>query len=159
PVAMALPDGRTVQIGYDTAGRASTVTFPGGGIAFAYASGTGRLASATSTGGQVVTYGYNGTLPTSETWSGPVGGQVRWNYDKFQKLVSERVQGGSTVSFGYEADGLMTNAGALTIVRDSVNGLPSTTALRGANDTFGYDAFGKVTSYAAKYQSTTLWNS
>jgi RHS repeat-associated protein len=157
PVAVALPEGQTVEIQYDSAGRTSGAEMPGASLAFVYSPTTGKLASASTSGGEQLAYAFNGVTPTSETWTGPVAGQVRWNFDKYQKLVSETA-GGTTTSFAYELDGQVTSVGSLSIARDATTGLATSSTLRGATDTAGYDSFGQVLTYAAKYLTTSLWS-
>ena len=126
---IARPDGINVDLGYDPAGRLASVTIPRGSIAFGYGPSSGNLTSLTSPDGVSLAYAYDGSLPTQESWSGPIAGSVSLSYDSNFRPVSQSVNGGSTVAFGYDADGLLTSAGALGFTREPANGLLTTTTL------------------------------
>lgn len=95
-----------LQYGYDTAGRVSTLVDPGG-VSLAFT--------------------YDGALPLTETWSGLVTGAVARTFTTNFEIATEQVAGTAAVSFGYDADRLLTHAGALTIDRDAATGLVSGT--------------------------------
>lgn len=65
--------------GYDSAGRVSTVSDPGG-VDFAFT--------------------YDGALPLSETWSGPIAGVVSRTFTTNFEVATEEVSGTSAVGFG-----------------------------------------------------------
>ena len=58
---------------------------------------------------------------TSETASGVVPGTVGWTYDSDFRVATTSVNGAS-VSYQYDADSLLTAAGALTITREPATG-------------------------------------
>ena len=81
-------------------------------------------------------YAYDGTLATSETLEGSVGGMVSWSYDNDLALQRETVRCTTAtntacqpVVFGYDQDKLLTAAGALTLLRNAQNGLLTGTTL------------------------------
>jgi len=152
---VARPDGTTIRIAYDGAGRAAGVTLPETELAFAYDPNTGRLSTANGPGDQQVAYGYDGVLTKQTTWSGGVRGQVVWGYDNSLKVVSESVNG-TGVSFAYDADGLLTQAGAMVLAPSATTGLLTGTSLGAVIDAFTYDSFGERATYASKYQATEL---
>src|SRR5262249_40981982 len=71
-----LPGSRTGDIGYDTAGRRTTYTSADVQIRRTYDATTGRLVLVAGADGVTLSYGHDGALPTSETWTGPVNGVV-----------------------------------------------------------------------------------
>lgn len=121
------PDGQRVSFNYDAAGRLRELLLPSGTLGYAYAPATGKLATITAPDGGTLSYVYDGFLPTTETWSGAVTGQVDRAYDNDLRL-SRLTVNGLAASFTYDRDGLLTGAGSLTVERD-VNGLPSATRL------------------------------
>jgi RHS repeat-associated protein len=149
------PDGSAITVSYDSAGRTSAIALPTGTIGFSYDPKTGRIGAATA-GGETLVYGYDGILPTGLAWSGPVRGSVSWIYDRYMKLVSEEVNGQSGISFAYDGDGLLTQAGAMTLTWDS-NALLTATSVGGVSDSIGYDNFGARTSYSAHYNTTAIF--
>jgi RHS repeat-associated protein len=157
PTAIQRPDGQTTAFGYDASGRLNGVTFSRGALGYGYDS-AGRVSTLTDPGGVGLTFGYDGSLPTSEAWSGPVAGAVTRTFTTDFTVASETVVGSAAVGFGYDADGLLTTAGALTIARDAGTGLVSGTTLGTTTDTFTYNAFGESTHQTAQANSTTVFD-
>src|SRR5207249_5057757 len=72
------------------------------------------------------------------------------------------VNGGNTISFGYDNDSLLTSSGAETITRSAQNGLITGTTLGAVTDTRGYSTFGELSTYSAtvnKDRKSTRLNS
>ena len=97
-------------------------------------------------------YEYDGPLLTLETWSGAVAGTVSRTYDTFFRDSTESVNGGSTVTYGYDNDGLLTSAATATatlaVHRQTATGLlDSTTVGAGVGrvgSTLSYDSHGEL---------------
>jgi RHS repeat-associated protein len=142
------PDGQTLDFAYDPAGRLQTLTTPEGGTAYAY-DGVGKLASITAPDGGGIGYTYAGALLTQTQWSGAVTGTVGFAYDNDFRVQSITVNGGNALAYGYDADSLLSSAGALSLTRDAQNGLLTGTALGMVTDTRTYTGFGELASYAA----------
>ncbi len=84
------------------------------------------------------------------TWgSGPVTGSVSWTYDSDFRVATEAVNGATAVSYAYDADSLVTQAGALSLTRDPVTGVVTGTTLGLVADTRSVTTFGEVASYRA----------
>jgi YD repeat-containing protein len=62
------PDGAIINLGYDTAGRLETLTTPLRQVVFGYNAITGLLSTVTAPGA-TLSYGFDGGLMTSETWT------------------------------------------------------------------------------------------
>ena len=159
-VVLPTGDGE-ITYAYDSAGRLQTVTGPD-------PAGTAKP--------RRMTYGYDGFLPLSTTWgcagappcpAGTVEGTVSREYDDSMRLVKQRVNGASEVTYGYDADDLLTTVTSGTalfeITRDPQKGglVTATKLTNGAatpkiTDTRTYDAFGDVATYEARYNDTTL---
>ncbi|OIP99637.1 MAG: hypothetical protein AUK35_07185 [Zetaproteobacteria bacterium CG2_30_46_52] len=60
--------------------------------------------------------------------SGSVNGTVGVTYDANFRVVSRTV-GATPINYTYDADGLLTGAGALSLSRDAQNGLLTGTTL------------------------------
>src|SRR5208283_4270160 len=137
-------DGQMVRFGYDSAGRLSSTTTPTKTINYSYDSTTGNLSAASIGGGEALAYGYNGPLPTSSTLTGTVAGSVSRTYNNNFWVTSESINGGNTVQFAYDNDGLLTRAGPMAVSHDLQDfGLINRTALARAVDTRAYNAFGE----------------
>jgi len=148
-VQVTRPDGATISLGYDAAGRLSTLTLPRGQVRYTYDPATGNLSTLTDPDGETLTYRYDGNLLTNTTWSGAVAGSVQRTYDNNFRLTAERVNGGHTIDFQYDADGLLTDAGALHLSRDLHNGLLTGSTLATSTDARTYNSFGELDSYRA----------
>lgn len=155
------PDGQTIDFGYDSAGRLSSTTTPTETITYSYDAITGNLSSASINGGEALAYGYNGPLPTSSALTGTVSGTISRVYNNNFWVTSESINGGNTVNFTYDNDGLITKAGALTLKLDPKDGLIKGSTLGSVTDTLTYDTFGELTGYTANHKvgttNTTLY--
>ncbi|HJX51200.1 MAG TPA: RHS repeat-associated core domain-containing protein [Polyangia bacterium] len=166
PTVVHRPDGSQIVTTYDSAGRVSTTTYPKGPstsdgtvtVTRAYSPTTGKLVSASTSDGQTVTYGYDGSLLLSTTWSGTVAGSVSRTFNNDFRMASQSVNGANSVAFGYDNDGLLTSADGLTITRDAANGLISDTTLGQVTDHRTYDSDGLLATYEAKFGTTSLYS-
>ena len=154
---VTLPDTSTVAYGYDPlSGNLKTTTYSQGVITRSYNPATGRIASVTAASGESVAFGFDGFLPTSQTWSGAVTGVVGLGYNaNFQ--VTSRTVDGSGISFGYDPDGLLTSAGTLIVSRSPQNGLISGTTFGKTTDAYTYDPNGRLASYTASYAGSAIY--
>jgi RHS repeat-associated protein len=174
------PDGGTIDYEYDDFGRLETLTLdpatgapevqhyvyddPGGS-----GDETGNLA-------QIVTpeakleFSYDGGLPTGEAWSGTglATASVTQHYDASFRRDRQELTVGTTseseITFGYDNDDLLTQAGALTLTRDPANGLLRGTSITSGSgtitDTIDYGTgnhFGEVAHYTAKHNGTPFF--
>jgi RHS repeat-associated protein len=155
---VARSDGKTVSFTYDTAGRLDSMVTPTSATTYAYNTTTGNLASASITGGEDLTYAYNGSLLTESTWAGKVAGNVSLTYNNNFWVISRSINSGSAVAYSYDNDGLLSQAGTLSLTRTNTNGLISGTALALATDARTYNTFGELTGYTASYSGSHLYN-
>jgi RHS repeat-associated protein len=151
------PDGQTVDLAYDSAGRLSSIAHPHGLMSFNYHPMTGNLVTITDPTGGTLTYAYDGSLLTHETWTGSISGSVQHTYDNDFSIVSQSVNGDSTVIFQYDLDGLLTQVGALGISRDAQNGFITGSTLDNIADTRAYNSFGELSSYRATFNGTDIF--
>jgi RHS repeat-associated protein len=150
---VALPDGRTVQITYDSAGRASTVTLARGKDQFAYAT-SGQLATITTPDGGTLSYQYDGMLPVGAVWTGSVAGRVDNTYDTDFRVSSTSVNG-TAITLKYDRDGRVVQAGDLVVNRTAPARLVSGTQLGNLSTTVTYNGFGEVQSDSASFMGTS----
>ena len=153
------PDSQTIDFGYDSGGRASTVTVPGGQIGYDYGPTTGNLSSVTGpfAATDSLTFAYDGSLLTGVSWSGAVAGSLAATYDDDFRVTQTTVNGGSAVTFGYDQDGLLDQAGSLAIGRDAANGLIDSTTLGSVTTARAYNGFGEFDEYAAQVSSSDVF--
>jgi RHS repeat-associated protein len=163
------PDGSTIALGYDTAGRPASMTIGQGTYTYAYADagGGGKLKSVTTPGGVETMYAFDGPMMTSAQMTGTdVAATIQWTYDNDFRLTSEKVscQTGTTVAcapvqYTYDRDSLLTMAatpaGQLILSRDAQNGLLTGSSVQAISDQWTYNAFGEPASYAANLNGDT----
>jgi RHS repeat-associated protein len=150
------PDQSTIQLGYDGGGRLSTISSAAGLQTLSYAATSGQLTRTERPGATSLSYAYDGALLTSVTWTGAISASIGYTYDNDFRSTSEAVNGEELIAFSYDADSLLTAAGALTLNRDSANGLVSGTTLGSVEDAFTYNAFGEVTGYEVRAGGNSL---
>jgi len=73
---------------------------------------------------------------------------LAFGYQYFISPPRERppVNGANPIAFGYDTDSLLTQAGALSLIRDAQNGFLNGTTLGVVSDTLSYSGFGEVTT-------------
>jgi RHS repeat-associated protein len=152
-VTVTRPDGLAIDLAYDAAGRLDAITVPGNIIDYAYNPATdpaapGKLAAISSSAdGVSLSYAYAGSLLTSTSWSGVVQGTVTHSYDNDLRISTETV-GTDVVSFSYgDGDGLLTQAGALSLSLDKDTALLRDAAIGVLGESYDYNAFGELSSY------------
>ena len=144
-------DGQTIAIGYDGQGRASTVTTPTGTTTLGYDATKGQLTSIQAPGGENEALTWDGFLPTGESWSGPVSGSLSRTFNNNFRVTGLGVDGQGQISYTYDADGLLTGAGSLTLTRDPQTGLLTGSTLGSVTDSRGYTSYGELDTYSAAY--------
>jgi RHS repeat-associated protein len=150
------PGNITVTYGYDNRGRPSVITHPLGIVNLAFAPITSKLMQVSGSDGVTSTFGYDGALVTDSTYSGVISATLHHSYDSNFNLAAETVNGANSVSYSYNQDGLLMQAGALSTSRNTQNGLLTGTTLGGVTDTLGYNQFGEVTTYTAGYNGSNV---
>ncbi len=150
-----------MNFSYDqTTGWLATTTFDRGTTSLGYYS-DGQLHTITTPEGNVVSYGYNGPLVTSEAWSGAVSGSESWSYNN-DLLVGTQTVDGSTTTYGYDNDGLITSlavgSGSMTLTPDPTTGQLDGTTAGAVNDGYTYYPDGSIHHYTATGPSGALYD-
>jgi RHS repeat-associated protein len=149
------PDGGVLSYAYDAAGRLSTLTIPAGQYGYSY-NAAGKLSGITAPGGIGLSYSYNGSLLTGVTWSGGISGNVGFGYDNDFRVNQVSVNGANPISYQYDADSLLIQAGDLAFTRNADNGLLTGTTLGSVSDSYSYNGFGERTAYSASHNGAGL---
>lgn len=68
-------------------------------------------------------------------------------YNNDFRVTQIHVNGANPVTYGYDKDGLITQAGSLTLTHNAQNGLLTGTALGTITDAYTYNGFGETTDY------------
>jgi RHS repeat-associated protein len=159
------PDQQTIALAYDGAGRLAGVTTPEGAASYAYGALDGKLQSITApAGGGAISYTYDGPLTTAITATGPAPGMVKLAYDTEDAsgssnfwLTTRTINGdaASALSFSYDNDGLLIQAGSLQLFPDPGNGLLTGTQLLATADQISRSEYGEVSRYQAAFNDGT----
>ncbi|MGH8567733.1 MAG: RHS repeat-associated core domain-containing protein, partial [Gammaproteobacteria bacterium] len=150
------PDGQRLELTYDSGGRLSTLTAPHGDYTYGYHAATGQLSTLTAPAGGRLSYRYDGFLMTESSWAGDITGSLNRKYNSDFR-ITELAVNGSPIPFGYDADGLLIQAGALALTRNAGHGLLTGTALGALTDRYHYNGFGEVTDSGAEFNATALF--
>ncbi|MBK1722057.1 hypothetical protein CKO23_07295 [Thiocystis violacea] len=156
--SVARPDGQTLTIDYDAAGRLSSLELQPAGqrlATYGYRATTGKLTEITTPDAELI-YSYSGALLTQTQWTGEVNGRVGFGYDTDFRISSITLDGADTIAYGYDADSLLIQAGDLTLTRDAQHGLLTGTALGSVSDRYAYDDFGGLAGYSAESGAGSL---
>jgi RHS repeat-associated protein len=152
------PDGKTVDIDYDAAGRKRLLTIPRGTYTYDYDAATGTMTTIISPDGEGLSFDHDGPFLTGSTWTGTVAGNVTWALDDNLRITSRSVNGENTVNLAYNNDGLLTQAGSLVIDRDTQTGLITETTLGVVSDATVSNGFGELSQYTTARNGTTLYD-
>jgi RHS repeat-associated protein len=146
-VAVGFPDSRTHQATYDSAGRVVSTITSRGTFTIGYDAAS-RVSTLFTPEGQGLTFSYDGALRTTEVYSGVVAGALARVFDNWFRVSSDSVNG-VAVPYGYDADGLLTQAGGLSITRDVASSRVSGTTLGAVTTARLYSNFGELASLTA----------
>jgi RHS repeat-associated protein len=145
------PDGQTTSFTYDAMGRQLTSTSPAGNVSHQTWDAAGQLSGITYTGGATTpatsfTYTIDGQHATMTDGTGTTS----YTYDPYGELVGVTTGSGSTVGYGYDADGHQTTLsypGTGNTVTRTFNSLGQISAIHDAANratTFAYNADGAL---------------
>ncbi|MCB0088890.1 MAG: hypothetical protein KDE54_13330, partial [Caldilineaceae bacterium] len=149
------PDGAVVTVRYDAAGRPQSVALGRGALQYGYDATTGQLNSITAPDGGTLTYKQSGPLLIESQWTGTVAGTVQRAYDNFRRINRLTVNGVS-IAYTHDADGMVTQAGALALMYDA-NGLPSGSTLNNMATSAAFNPFGELSNGRATHGGNALY--
>jgi RHS repeat-associated protein len=150
------PDGSAITLTY-LHSRLASINTSEGMLSFTYDPTSSLLQSVSSPSGEGLAYTYDGTLLTKTTWSGPVQGTLGRNSNQDFQLSSQSVNGQPPVGFLYDSDGLMIQAGGLSLSRDAVTGLVTATSLGSVTTSQAYNSFGELSTVSASYAGSEIF--
>ncbi|MEW4368022.1 RHS repeat domain-containing protein, partial [Aliikangiella maris] len=119
----------------------------------------GQVNSITAPDDGVLTLGYLGDLPASQTWSGDITGSVSQQYNNHLLVKAQCVNTTDCLDYFYDKDNLLTNAGDLIIGHElQKGGLISGTTLGKLTTDREYTTFGELWTNSASYDSNSLYD-
>ena len=158
PTTVTRPDDEVMTLSYDpTTGKLDTVTTPTGDYVYSYDPTTGKVDVITDPYGGSLDVDYFGYLPASETWTGTVAGSVSWTYDDRHRVETESVNGGETITIGYDADGNVEGVGDLDLELDPDNGELVGTTLQSVTSAHDANAFGEPSAITFEHNASPLY--
>ncbi len=146
------PSGQALQWNYATNGQLASIQTPEGSHTFTYHATNGQLAGATSRDGQQVGYTYDGGLLTSVTWSGVVTGAVNYTYNN-DFHVTQLAYADLSLPLRYDGDGLLTNAGPISLTYNRTNGFLERIAEGAFTIDYQRNEFGEITNHITSHGS------
>lgn len=158
PAGVTRADFSTIGYTYNSSGQLTEVGMPSKAIRFAY-NANGQIASITVTNeGVVVSNEYDGRLPLSASLAGPVTGKVARTLDNNFWVTAVSINGSTTISNSYDADGFLTAVGDLSITRHPLNGSVVTAVLGAFTNSYAYNVFGELVHAAVYYKGTNIYS-
>ncbi len=151
---ISFPSGAQIKNVYDKARLVQTQT-PEGKIDYSYECGT-RIKSVTD-GTDTITYGYDGNLVTSETFSGTFNQTLTYTYNNDFR-VATFTYAGDTVNYSYDGDGLLVGSGSFSITRNSGNGLPETVTDSVYSIERFFNGYGEVKQEKYRINASSVFN-
>ena len=149
--------GHQITYSYDDGGRIQKVNAPEGSTAFSYRFGSDQLTRIARYDGQILQFDYDGSLPTTTRWAGEVEGSVTRHWNADLDIVGHTVDEQHHIDYAYDRDGLLTQAGDLSIVRDAQNGRPIATQLGRITTERSYTDFGELDTETARLDGEILF--
>jgi YD repeat-containing protein len=123
-IRTVFPSAKEIQYLYDVQhpGRLTRIQTPEGNIDYAYYPCGAKTQSITGHN-ETIAYGYDGSLVTTETFSGTLNTALAYGYNPDFNITSIAYAGGAE-TLTYDQDGLLIGAGRFAIARNAANGLP-----------------------------------
>jgi RHS repeat-associated protein len=158
------PDG-LLSFGFDSFGRSQTTTQPAAQVSTTYVPGTDLVASITTSDGTAFNLGYDGSILTSTTWTAGLptssAHSVLRTIQPSARTFKLGIDTPDQITWAFDQDGLLSNAGQLSISRDPLgqrNGLIAGTTLLGVTDSFSYNGFAEPMTYSASFGGQALYS-
>jgi len=145
---------RSVRYERNSAGKVTAVRLQRGDYTLAY---HGRsIARAESPDGIVEDYTCRGPEVQRVIFSGELAGQIRAIHDPAHRLQQHQVNSHTPIGFSYDADGLITGAGALTLTRSAASGRVTGVTLGVVSETISSTPFGEEAEHSVSASGTPL---
>jgi len=155
-VGVTLPNGVTVTNQFDSAGRLHLTREIGGfGISVTSTYNTVGHLESLATGDQNLNYEYDGGLLTNLIYAGLITGEIAFAYNNdFRTTVISC--GNTNVSYTYDNDGMLIQAGELQLSRSAASGFLTNIVLGGVSNSMRYNGYGEITEYRVAATSNLL---
>lgn len=153
------PDGQTLNLNYNAKGQLDSLVIPTGNYIYNYHPTSGQISSVVAPDNGELSFIYDGSLLTRESWRGAITGNITYGYDNNFRITNQSVNGTSAIAFHYDNDSLLTGVGNLIIQRDPQKaGLITGTTQADIVTSHSYNGFGEPTAFAANRQGVALFS-
>ncbi|MCC6232433.1 MAG: hypothetical protein IT580_07295 [Verrucomicrobiales bacterium] len=153
---IALPDGQNWNILRGPGGRMAQVKLGSGPtLDLGYDAITGQLTNVVSGAGDAIAFGYQGSLPVLTRWTGAITGAVALEFNANLQLAAHSVNG-ERVVYDYDRDGLLIQAGGLSVSRDPMSGRVVATSLGVVREEQAYNELGLRTNTTVTLSGTSF---
>jgi len=152
------PDGSSITLSYDGKGRLSSLTTGRGKTTYAYEAESGHLSSVITPEANSLSLSYDGLLEAGYTCGGELSGTLSQTYNDDFHVTSRSVNGSHTINLSYDNDGLLIQAGAISLARNTDNRLITGSTIDNTIDTKSYTEFGELEGYDVAYSGTIVFS-
>lgn len=139
----------------DVYGRVEKVTTPWWTNAFTRTA-TGQVDSATR-GAQRLDWNYDGFLLTEERASGVASARSMWSYDTDFRVAAHFINDAG-VTYAYDDDSLLTQAGSASLARAPTTGLLESVTVGTVRTALTHNGYGELSSLTTTSGSTSLYS-
>jgi YD repeat-containing protein len=157
---ITLADGQTVDFAFGdgncNCGRLSSISTARGRVDYVYHEATGNLTDIVDPCGVALSYRYDGMLVTNAVWSGVVTGRVSYGFDTNLWVTNRSVNGGPTITYEHDNDGLLIRAGDLILGRSPQNGLIVSSSLGPITQTNVHNGYAELVRQRTTYSGADL---
>jgi RHS repeat-associated protein len=152
------PNGQAILLNWNADGNLTNIVLGSEPtLSIAYSTSTGQLTNLTSSTGDAMGFTQQGALLSGVQWSGSVTGSVNIQFNNDLLPAVQTVGGASAVTFSYDGDLLLTNAGPMSLTRDT-NGFVTATSAGMVQDARAYDDLGRMTNYSVTVGGSNFWS-
>ncbi len=151
-------DGQRIDYDYLADGRLRAIITAAGQHAHDYDPSSRLLESITAPDGNQIVYERDGALLTAQIWQGAlVNGTVGYQYNNLLWLDRLTIAGRG-IDYDHDRDGLLVQAGALTLDRDAASGFVTGTSLGIVTDRWLLTPFGELDEYEAYVAGANVYD-
>ncbi|MBE0367038.1 Lcl domain-containing protein [Pseudoalteromonas aurantia] len=120
----------------------------------------GNLTQIDAPNGSQTVYTYDGLIVKEATWSGAVSGHYGVTHNTHGLVNKACINADECIEYKYDADGLLTQSGAISLTRASDKGGAIThSTLAGLSHALTYNQYGQVSAQHFEHDATTLYSS
>ncbi len=150
-------DSQRLDYDYLADGRLSSMITAAGRHEYGYDPVSRRLESITAPDGNQLVYEHDGALLTAQSWHGAfVDGTVGYQYNNLLWLDRLTIAG-IGIGFDYDRDGLLVQAGTLTLDRDPLSGFVTGTSLGIITDRWLLTPFGELAEFETSVGNESVY--